>query len=270
MPPPAARSRQWAAVITANLDWITYATLLVFIGVPAFYATGYEMPFHLTVTILAYLAAMRLPASWRRFLHPILVTAFCTVIVIYVFGLSRGDDMDSTLRKYKTGMKYLQLWEGVKSNQRPGAGDLLGTVLDASIVALALPMFQFRRELREHFLAVVIPNVLLSIGSLFAYPPLCFALGISATRSLAFPVRSLTLALAQPAVANLGGDINTASALALMSGIVGALVGQRILAWLRIPDGQSIHSVVPYSPVEPLLPVNGASRVKAWLGSAGH
>jgi len=59
--------------------------------------------------------------------------------------------------------------------------------------------------------AIVLPNVALSIGSLFGYPALCYAIGVSSTRSIAFSARSLTLALATPAVKNLGGDLNTVS-----------------------------------------------------------
>jgi hypothetical protein len=119
----------------------------------------------------------------------------------------------------------------------PGTGDLLVSVLDASIVALALPMFSYRMELKRHFFAIVIPNVTVSIGSLFGYPVVCYAIGISARRSLAFAGRSLTLALATPAVKNLGGDANTVAALAIMSGILGALIGSKVLDWLKIPEG---------------------------------
>lgn len=99
-------------------------------------------------------------------------------------------------------------------------------------------MFAYRSELRRHFFAIVIPNVTVSIASLFGYPAVCYAVGIQAERSLAFAARSLTLALATPAVANLGGDVNTIAALAIMSGILGALGGGKMLDWLRIPEGQ--------------------------------
>ncbi|KAK8136337.1 LrgB-like family-domain-containing protein [Apiospora sp. TS-2023a] len=140
-----------------------------------------------------------------------------------------------TLREYKVGANYARVWNG--SHQLPGAGDMFSTVLDASIIALALPMYQYRRELKQHFVAIVVPNVVVSVASLFAYPWICFAIGITAERSLAFASRSLTLALAIPATANLGGDANTGAAVAIMSGIVGVLIGQRFLAWLRIPEG---------------------------------
>ncbi|KAL1847391.1 hypothetical protein VTK73DRAFT_10368 [Phialemonium thermophilum] len=236
-PLPQARSRRWALYLMANLDITTYATLLLLVGIPVYYATGYAMPLHLTITVLAYFAAMALPSRWRQYLHPVLVSAVITVLVVWVFGLTVGRSLDDTLTEYRTGLKYLQLWEGARTHhQRPGAGDVFGTVLDASIVSLALPMYQYRRELREHFLAIVLPNTALSVASVFGYPWVCRAVGISARRSLAFAVRSLTLALATPAVENLGGDNNTAAAVAIMSGIVGALVGQKMMAVLGIRE----------------------------------
>jgi putative effector of murein hydrolase len=193
------------------------------------------MPMHLAVGVLTYFGAVSLPPAWRQYLHPVLVSSLFTVLGIWVLGLANGRDLTTTLTEYRTGAKYLELWNG--SHQLPGAGDIFGSVLDASIVALALPMYQYRRELRQHFFAIVTPNILISIASLFAYPYICFAIGITAERSLAFSARSLTLALATPAVVNLGGDTYTIAAIAIASGIVGALVGQQILAWLKIPEG---------------------------------
>lgn len=242
-PPVPPRARLWAAIIQANIDTAIYLALLLFVGIPVYYATGYAMPLQLTTTVLMYFAALSLPLKWKQILHPVIVSAFLTVLAIWVLGLVRGQGLSPVLQEYSTGLKYLQLWEHTthaSSTLRPGAGDILGTVLDASIVSLALPMYQYRRELVAHFAAIIVPNIVLAIGSLYAYPRLCFALGISAARSLAFASRSLTLALAIPATENLGGDRNTVAAVAIMSGIVGALIGGRVLTWLRIPEGRCL------------------------------
>lgn len=240
-PPVPPRARLWAAIIQANVDIVIYLVLLLFVGIPVYYATGYAMPLQLTTTVLMYFAALSLPLKWKQILHPVIVSAFLTVLAVWVLGLLRGEGLNPVLQEYSTGLKYLQLWERTahaSSTLRPGAGDVLGTVLDASIVSLALPMYQYRRELVAHFAAIIVPNIVLAIGSLYAYPTICFALGISAPRSLAFASRSLTLALAIPATENLGGDRNTVAAVAIMSGIVGALIGGRVLTWLRIPEGE--------------------------------
>lgn len=232
------RSRRWAAFLTKNLDWMTYLFLFL-IGTSIYYAKGYAMPLHLTTTILSYYVALQPPPRWRQYLHPVLTSALLTVLVAWAFAATKSQSLQSALAEYRTGIKYLQLWHGTKTNRLPGAGDVLGSVLDASIVSLALPMYQHRRELKQHFVAIVVPSVVLSIGSLFSYPILCFAVGVSAERSLAFAARSLTLALATPATENLGGDTNTVAAVAIMSGIIGALLGQRMLAMLKIPEGKS-------------------------------
>ncbi|KAM7194358.1 Plastidal glycolate/glycerate translocator 1, chloroplastic [Rhypophila sp. PSN 637] len=243
LPPP--RSQIWATYIAAKLDWFVHGAVGLLIGLPVYYATGYAMPLHLSVTILSFYIALTLPQSWKRFLHTVLVSAFLTVMTLWIIGLTRNKSLNDTLHEYRTGLTYLQLWEGSRTtitqkssgiSIRPGAGDILATILDASIVSLALPMYNYRRELKQHFTSIVMPNIILSIGSLFAYPVLCFAIGISAERSLAFAARILTLALARPAMDNLGGDVNTISAVAIMSGIIGALVGGRMLDLMRIPE----------------------------------
>ncbi|KAG9233960.1 LrgB-like family-domain-containing protein [Amylocarpus encephaloides] len=234
---PLTRPQKWASFINRNFDRLTYTFIFLFIGFPIYYRTGYAMPAQLTFNVLAYFAALSLPPKWKQVLHPVIVSAAITLLGIYIMGLINGDSLDETLHSYKTGTNYLDLWYGEKNLPMPGAGDTFGSVLDASIVALALPMFSYRQELRRHFFAIVIPNVAVSIGSLFGYPALCYAIGISSTRSLAFASRSLTLALATPATKNLGGDVNTNAALAIMSGIMGVLIGNRILEWLKIPEG---------------------------------
>lgn len=241
-PPAPPRARLWAAIIQRHIDTVTYLTVLLLVGLPIYYANGYAMPLQLTFTILMYFVALSLPPNWKQVLHPVIVSSLLTVLGIWVFGLIHSQPLKPVLEQYTTGNKYLQLWQHATATgprRLPGAGDILSTVLDASIVSLALPMYQYRRELVEHFAAIIVPNVVLSIGSLYAYPTVCLAVGISATRSLAFASRSLTLALAIPATANLGGDERTVAAVAIMSGVVGALVGGRVLTWLKIPEGKS-------------------------------
>ncbi|KAH7348725.1 LrgB-like family-domain-containing protein [Rhexocercosporidium sp. MPI-PUGE-AT-0058] len=235
-PLPLTRPQRWAAFINSNIDRFTYLILFLFVGLPIYYGTGYAMAAQLTLTILAYFTALALPANWKRVFHPVLVSAAISVLGVYILGAIRGDSLSQSLHAFKTGTRYLDLWHGKKNLAAPGAGDILVSVLDAGIVALALPMFAYRQELKRHFFAIVIPNVSVSIGSLFGYPAVCYAIGISGERSLAFAARSLTLALATPAVQNLGGDVNTIAALAIMSGILGALVGSQMLDWMRIPE----------------------------------
>jgi len=111
---------------------------------------GIPTPIQSSFNILAYFTALQLPAQWRRFLHPILVSSLIAVLGVWIFALIRGNSLDNALHAYKTGTEYTQLWQGQKGLLNLGVGDLFSSVLDVSIVALALSMFQYRHELRRH------------------------------------------------------------------------------------------------------------------------
>ncbi|KAI9843676.1 MAG: hypothetical protein M1837_006143 [Sclerophora amabilis] len=274
-PIPLTKPQRWAAAVTTHQDIITYAVFLVFIGLPTLYIGNYAMPIHLSLNVLAYFAAVSLPVRYTQFLHPVLVSSAITILGIWVFALTKGESLRDGLRVYSTKTRYTQLFHPNRAAKlsHPGAGDILSSVLDVSIVALALPMFQYRNEMRRHvgspcssiilqlkppllgpkpskllslnaaaqqYLPILLPVLVTSLASLFSYPPLCTALGISPARSLSFSARSLTLALANPTVTNLGGDLNLAAVLCIMSGILGVLIGPTMLKWLRVPEDDYI------------------------------
>jgi len=149
-PIPLTRAQKWAAIINVNLDVFTYGTLFLCAGIPIYYATGYAMPVQLTLNVLAYFAALSLPARSKRVLHPVLVSSAITILGIWILALCGRDTLHDGLRAYSTKTRYLQLWDGDKGLREPGAGDVFSSVLDVSIVALALPMFQYRNELKRH------------------------------------------------------------------------------------------------------------------------
>ena len=149
-PPPPTRAEIWTAFMVANLDTSIYAALFVFIGLPVYFVAGYPMPIHVLLNVLAYFAALALPLRFKRFLHPVLVSSAITVLGIWVLALCRGKDLRHGLDSYSTKTTYIQIFKGTKGLPRPGAGDVFGSVLDVSIVALALPMFQYRSELKRH------------------------------------------------------------------------------------------------------------------------
>ncbi|THZ81801.1 hypothetical protein D6C84_06323 [Aureobasidium pullulans] len=237
---PLTRPQRWAAFVSVNFDILTYGALFLFVGVPIYYGVGYAMPVQLSLNIVLYFAALRLPPKYRTYLHPVLVSSAFTILGIWILALIRQNSLKDGLRAYTTNTKYTQLWDNDQGLQPPGAGDMFGSVLDVSIVALSLPMYRYRNELKARFMTIIVPNVVVSIGSLFAYPMFCYHIGISAPRGLAFASRSLTLALATPATKNLGGDSFTVAPLCIFSGIAGVVVGPLGLDLLRIPKDDYI------------------------------
>ncbi|KAH0287195.1 hypothetical protein KCU62_g6089, partial [Aureobasidium sp. EXF-3399] len=237
---PLTRPQRWAAFVSVNFDMLTYGALFLFVGIPIYYGVGYAMPVQLSLNVVFYFAALRLPPKYRTYLHPVLVSSAFTILGIWILALIRRNSLADGLHAYTTSTKYTQLWDNDQGLKPPGAGDMFGSVLDVSIVALALPMYRYRNELKARFVSIIVPNVIVSIGSLFAYPVFCYHIGISAPRGLAFASRSLTLALATPATNNLGGDPFTIAPLCIFSGIAGVIVGPIGLDLLRIPKDDYI------------------------------
>lgn len=145
--------------MNVNLDILIYTAIFLFVNIPIYYSTGYAMPIQLSFNILAHFTALQLSAQWRRFLHPILVSPLIAVLGVWIIALIRGNSLNNALHAYKTGTEYTQLWQGQKGRLNPGAGDLFSSVLDVSIVALALSMFQYWHELRRQFLPIILPNI---------------------------------------------------------------------------------------------------------------
>lgn len=240
-PRPPTRPQTWASFINIHLDTLTYTVLFLLLGLPIYYSTSYTMPAHLTLSVLTYFLALSLPASYKRIIHPVLLSSSLTILLIWLLALSTRSTLPAALKTYSTKTRYPQLFNaadgGPPTLPLPGAGDVLGSVLDVSIVALALPMFHYRAELTRHFPAIALPTLLAAAASLLAYPPLCHrALGLPPARALAFPARSLTLALAAPAARNLAGDPQLVAVLCIMSGVLAVLLGPALLAWLRVPE----------------------------------
>lgn len=146
---PLTRAQTWATIVNARIDVYTYTVILFLVGLPVYLVTNYAMPAQLSLNILAYFLALELPPTWRRFLHPALVASVITVSGIYVLAVCRGDDFRDGLLAYQTKTRYQQLFAGKTNLPKPGAGDFLSSVLDVSIVALALPMYQYRQELKR-------------------------------------------------------------------------------------------------------------------------
>ncbi|KAF4966599.1 hypothetical protein FSARC_5719 [Fusarium sarcochroum] len=173
----------WAVKITGCLDMGVYGLLLM-VGLPVYYITGCATPVQLGICVLSFQTAMRIPAKYRTYLYPILISATATVLIAWALAAIKGNTLQTALRQFRTGVTYKSLLLHPKNQSFPGAGDIIVAILDAGIVALALPK---------------------------------------------------VFALAIPATENLGGDLSTVAAVAAMSGIIGALVSQRLLNYIRIP-----------------------------------
>lgn len=90
---PPTRAQRIAAIITAYLDVLTWSILWI-IGLGIYLGTGYSMPAQLPLNILTFFGAMRIPASVRRFIHPIFPCAGFTILGIFILAAMKAESLD--------------------------------------------------------------------------------------------------------------------------------------------------------------------------------
>lgn len=108
------------------------------------------LPLYLSMSVLAYYIALQVPDKIRFFLHPIVSGSAIVMLGMEVTESIKGGNLLTGLAKFSTGNKYLNILEGTSQGHIPGAGDVLFSLLDCSIISLSTVMFRFRKELKKH------------------------------------------------------------------------------------------------------------------------
>lgn len=163
-----------AEELSTWMDVSLYASVAL-IALPVFYTTKVSVPLFLALNILVYLLVIRLtPPALKKFIHPIISTAFLTFFLLWAFGASVGWTLKQSesrlertvagcasradpliafaaLAEYSTPVDFITVWTAPPGTAlAPGAGDLLVDGLDAGIIALALPLYRFRADLKRY------------------------------------------------------------------------------------------------------------------------
>ena len=162
------------------------------------------------LTVGAYFIARALFLRSRQhpLLHPVFFSAALLIPLLLAAGISFED-------------------------YRP-AKDLLTWPLGAATVALALPVYARRAQLRSAFLPLLCGVVAGSLAAIGASLALAALGGIDTPVLNALAVKSVTAAIAVDLVRLRDGDPGLAAAFVVMTGTVGAMLGPRVLSWVRV------------------------------------
>ena len=168
-------------------------------------------------------------------LNAVLWTSLSTIAYLAIKAAARHRSIDDALATFSTGTKLVDLIAHTPSSsssssssslptgsQTIGAGDLASAVLDAGIVSWGLKLFECRAQLLSRAgLTTLIASAVFAVGNIVCGPLLVHSMGLaSPAKQLAFAARSVTLALAGPAMTNLGGDVGLNAAMVVFNGIV--------------------------------------------------
>ena len=199
------------------------------------WSTPIQTVFLFAATCTNYVGAARLPAGFNKAVHPLLTSTVLTWLVLFLSGKTTGTTTTflDGVRAYKTGSLA---WPTA------GAGDLLLFCLGPSVVSFAVSMYSRKQLLMENFCIVVAAMVISSVGGLFGTAAFGAMLQLGGTSSnallirLSLLTRNITTSLAIPVTQLLGGDISIAVVVVVLTGIIGAQYGKRLLDLVHIHD----------------------------------
>ena len=129
-------------------------TAVVF-GIASIVATnmGHEfaMPvrtiFFFFTAFASYVWGARLPASFTKIVHPLILSTIITLSVILGTSVATAENFITVLKTYKTGTYDLM---------KMGAADIMLFLLGPSVVSFAISMYNRRFLLRDNLLIVIV------------------------------------------------------------------------------------------------------------------
>ena len=174
-----------------------------------------EVWFGLLATLVAWWIANRIGVRWS---HPVLNGVLLSVAMLVVF-LKLAD---IPFTAYAHGGRVLQF------------------MLGPAVVAMAVPVYQYRALLRKAWkplAASIVTGCFVSIVSATGLMVLLEGEGILA-RSIA--AKSVTAPIAIELSRSVNGEPSLTAAIVIITGILGAVIGVSVLRWCRITDSLSV------------------------------
>jgi putative effector of murein hydrolase len=120
----------------------------------------------------------------------------------------------------------------------------LSWLLGPATVAFALPIYQYRELVKEHWLALSLGSVAGIVASLGSTLLLDRLLGLHGSMAQSLLARSLSTPFALEATRHLGGSAQLTGVFVIITGLFGILLGQVLLA--RLPLRMRIARGAPY------------------------
>ncbi|KAI0393930.1 hypothetical protein F5Y17DRAFT_466611 [Xylariaceae sp. FL0594] len=248
--------------------WICL-TLLVVVGLPAYLATGYMMPFEAFAFGLFWAASVQLQRSLRSsgscllprfqrlrtclliFANPLLVTWALGTGYMVAKKHYTGKSIDVVVGEFR---HYTSLSESIIHIMRDsnpninqvltsnlGAGDLASLLLDAGVACMGFKIYEYRSELWKHLATVSITCTALAALNVLLNILIAYGVGLEPEDAVAFASRSATVALGVPAIENLRGSTTLTSAVVIFNGVLFQMLGDWMFSLLRVNDRNHAH-----------------------------
>lgn len=161
------------------------------------------------VTLAVFGGARRVHATWPRpWLAPLVITPVVVGVAIVLAGVSYDE--------YFHGTQWL-VW-----------------MLGPATVAFAVPVYEQRALIRSHWLLLLAAMVVGSIVAVFSSWALATLAGLDDPLRLSLLPRSISTPFAMEVSAAIGGVPSLTAVFVIVTGLLGALIGDALLACARV------------------------------------
>ncbi|KAM3540599.1 hypothetical protein ARSEF1564_006468 [Beauveria bassiana] len=163
--------------------------------------------------------------------NPVMFTILLMMAYTRAKAYSMSINISEVLYKLSSGLQLYTVWT-LGAEQRPefghhwfGAGDAALSMLGCGFVVWGFKLFECRRQLfSASGIVTIFVSMVVAVGNVFLGTYAGLLMGLDRPEALACAARMTTLALAIPAMKNVGGNTSLTVALMITNGILGQLV----------------------------------------------
>ena len=164
--------------------------------------------FYLAWTVLCYVMAKRLFVRTQKiYLSPIIVVPILSIVLILIFQ-----------HQFQDYYHYTQY---------------LVAMLGPITVAFAIPVFRYRRMVQQHFKVLLFSSSLAMLMGIFSSWFLASLLDFDDIVKNSLLARSISIPFALVLTEKVGGSISLIPLFTVITGLVGMLLGDVLLLWMR-------------------------------------
>jgi putative effector of murein hydrolase len=228
-PAPSLPQLSYAAVATAALmlgsKLMSHKTEAAFGVVQA--------AFGFFATLTGYITGTNLPLKIKKVVHPVLCCAAITTALLTAFGLINGVAPTVALTLY------------FGSGSLRGAGDIISSMLGPAILSFGVQLFQYRAMLLKNAVKMTATTAFSAGFSLCSSAVLTKAFKLSPPQTaLATLTRFITTPLALAGSRLTGADPSLSAFAVVITGIMGASLGESLLGAIGVKDPVSVGVAV--------------------------
>lgn len=167
--------------------------------------------FGVFISLAFYAFGLFLAKKWKiAIVNPLLIAIVLTICFLLIFKIDYQD--------YASSAKYLSY------------------LLTPATVALAIPLYEQLKILKDNFKAIIVTTLVGTITSMITILIIAVSLGLTHNEYVTFLPKSITTAIGMELSGELGGYVNITVVTIILTGVFGQIVADSLFKIFRVED----------------------------------